>query len=127
MVGATAPTDGVNSPGSFNGTLVGDFTSALVGVQGTANVGGVSYNFQTPGFTTTGPLSQGMPLTVGPTSNAFGSGASPLPTTGSGCVSGCSTDVSGAFYGTNASHAGIVYKVQATGVAEVTGAATFAK
>jgi hypothetical protein len=68
-----------------------------------------------------------MSLAVGPTSNSFGSGASPLATTGTGCVSTCTTAVSGAFYGTNASHAGIVYKVQSIGVTEVTGAATFAK
>jgi hypothetical protein len=129
MVGATAPTDGVSTPGSFSGTLVGNFTGApIVGIQGTATVGGASYTFVTPGFTTTAPITSGIPLNVTSTSNNFfASGAPSLTTTGSGCVSGCTTDVSGAFYGTNASHAGIVYKVQATGVTEVTGAATFAK
>ncbi|MCG6875155.1 MAG: FecR family protein [Betaproteobacteria bacterium] len=125
LVGATAPTDGASAPGTFSGTLVGDFTTALVGVQGAATVGGATYNFQTPGFTTTGPLSNGMALNVTATSNNFSSGALPLPTTGGTCVSGCSTDVSGAFYGTNASHAGIVYKIQDTGITEVTGAAAF--
>ncbi len=117
MAGSTAPTDGVSTPGTFSGTLVGDFTGApIVGIQGTANVGGVSYTFLTPGFTTDGPITSGIPLNVTATSNNFpASGAPSLTTTGSGCASGCSTDVSGAFYGTNASHAGIVYKVQATG------------
>jgi hypothetical protein len=127
MVGATAPTDGVNTPGTFNGTLVGNFTGApIVGVQGTATVGGLSYQFQTPGFTTTAPITAGIPLNVTATSNNFAT-LTPLSTTGTGCVSTCTTDVSGAFYGTNASHAGIVYKVQSIGVTEVTGAATFAK
>jgi FecR protein len=125
MVGATKPTDGASTPGTFTGTLVGDFTTALVGVQGTATVGAATYTFQTLGFTTTGPLTNGMMLNVTSTSNNFSSGASPLPTTGGTCVSGCSTDVSGAFYGTNASHAGIVYKIQDTGITEVTGAAVF--
>jgi hypothetical protein len=107
---------------------VGNFTGPpIVGVQGTATVGGLSYTFSTPRFTTTAPITNGMSLAVGPTSNSFGSGASPLATTGTGCVSTCTTAVSGAFYGTNASHAGIVYKVQSIGVTEVTGAATFAK
>lgn len=129
MVGATAPTDGASTPGTFSGTLVGNFTGApIVGIQGTANVGGLSYTFVTPGFTTTAPITSGIPLNVTATSNNFfASGTPALTTTGSGCVSGCTTDVSGAFYGTNASHAGIVYKVQATGVTEVTGAAAFAK
>ncbi len=127
FAGATSPTDGVNAPGTFTGTLVGDFINAKVGVQGMATVGGVGYSFQTPGFTTTGPQTNGIPLTVTATSNNFAqTGLGPISPTG-GCVSGCSTDVSGAFYGTNASHAGIVYRINSFGTGEVTGAAAFKK
>ena len=127
LAGATAPTDGINSPGTFTGTLVGDFINAKVGVQGMATVGGVAYSFQTTGFTTTGPQTNGIPLNVTATSNNFAqTGLGPISFTG-GCASGCATDVSGAFYGANASHAGIVYRINSFGAAEVTGAAAFAK
>jgi hypothetical protein len=126
MVGATKPTDGVNPPGSFTGTLVGNFMGPpIVGVQGTATVGSATYTFETPGFTTKAPITNGIPLTVTTTSNYFTSGASPLTTTGGTCVSSCSTDVSGAFYGANASYAGIVYRIQDIRSAEVSGAAVF--
>jgi len=125
LVGATAPTDGVNSPGTFSGTLVGDFINAKVGVQGTASVGGLDYTFQTPGFTPVGPQTNGIPLNVTPTSNNFAqTGLGPISVS-SGCASGCTTDVSGAFYGSNASHAGFVYRINSFGVAEITGAAAF--
>jgi FecR protein len=125
MVGATSPTDGVNAPGSFTGTLVGDFINARVGVQGTATVGGVAYSFQTTGFTPTGPQTAGIPLNVTATSNNFAqTGLAPISYTG-GCASGCSTDLSGAFYGSSASHAGIVYRINSFGTSEVTGAAVF--
>lgn len=127
FAGATAPTDGVNTPGSFTGTLVGDFINAKVGVQGTATVGGLAYSFQTPGFLASGQQTGGIPLTVTATSNNFSqTGLGPISLSG-GCASGCSTDVSGAFYGTNASHAGIVYRINSFGTGEVTGAAAFKK
>jgi FecR protein len=127
LAGATAPTDGISSPGTFTGTLVGDFINAKVGVQGMATVGGVAYSFQTTGFTPTGPQTNGIPLNVTATSNNFAqTGLGPVTFTG-GCASGCSTDVSGAFYGASASHAGIAYRINSFGTAEVTGAAAFAK
>jgi len=127
MIGATAPTDGVSSPGTFNGTLVGDFLNGTVGLQGTANVGGLAYSFQTVGFTTTGPNPNGIPINVTPTSNNFAqSGLGPISFTG-GCASGCATDVKGAFYGNSASHAGIVYRINSFGSGEVGGAAAFAR
>jgi len=127
MIGATAPTDGASSPGTFSGTLVGDFVNATVGLQGTATVGGQGYSFQTAGFTTTGPNPNGIPLNVTATSNNFvASGIGPISATG-GCASGCATDVKGAFYGNGASHAGIVYRINSFGSGEIAGAAAFAK
>ncbi|MCL4802086.1 MAG: FecR domain-containing protein [Burkholderiales bacterium] len=121
LVGATAPTDGLSPPGSFTGTLVGNFISAspTVDVQGSAAVGGQVYTFQGSGIT----------VNVTATSNNFSAaGLGPIAASpGSGCSSGCTTDLKGAFYGTGASHAGFVYKISATGAAEVTGAAAFAK
>jgi len=134
LLGATSPTftSGATAPGTFSGTLVGDFTTHTVGLNmsvtmPTSTTTSLVYNAVTTGFQIGGP-NVGSQLTIALGTSGF-SGV--IPTTaglaGANCNSGsCTTNISGGFAGTGATHAGFVYQINDPGAGNViSGAAAF--
>jgi hypothetical protein len=120
LIGATSPTDGVNTPGTVTGgQLVANLGPApTVNLQNfTFTHAGSNYVMNKAAMPITGPLTPFLG-TLGSADFAGSTGACQFTI--------CSAQVNGHFYGTNASHAGFAYKVNAPGAA-VTGAAAFAR
>jgi len=127
LLGATSPTfsTGTTAPGTFSGTLVGDFLSNKVGLSMTVTMPTASaplvYNVATTGFAIGAPNPNSQ-LSI------TGSGFSgTITSTGvATCSGGCTTTVSGGFAGTGATHAGMVYQiVDSIAGNTVSGAAAF--
>jgi hypothetical protein len=124
LIGATSPTDGVNSPG----TVTGGQLVANLGPAPTVNLqnftfahAGNTYVMNKAGMPITGPLS---PFSGSLSGFAGGDFAG---STGTCASTSCSAQVNGHFYGANASHAGFAYKVNPGFAAPITGAAAFAR
>jgi hypothetical protein len=125
MIGATNPTvnNGTVAPGTFSGTLVGDFVNAKVGLTMTVTMPTIgTYNIQTPGFALGAPNPAS---TLNITGSGFGGTITTLPTAPN-CTGGCTTTVSGGFAGTGATNAGLVYSINDSIVGRtIYGAAAF--
>jgi hypothetical protein len=120
LIGATSPTDGVNTPGTVTGgqLVVNLGTAPTVNLQNfTFTQAGSNYVMNKAGMPITGPFS--------PFSGTLGS-ADFAGSTGACQFTICSAQVNGHFYGANASNAGFAYKVTGAGPA-ITGAAAFAR
>jgi hypothetical protein len=127
LLGATSPTfsTGATAPGTFSGTLVGDFLNNKVGLSMTVTMPTATtsqvFNVATSGFTLGGQNPNS-------TLNIAGSGfAGTFTNTDiTTCSGGCTTTVSGGFAGTGATHAGLVYQIVTPGAANtISGAAAF--
>jgi FecR-like protein len=122
MIGATSPTfsDGRTVPGTFSGTLVGDFISGKVGLDFAAAMPTKTYAFTTSGFTL-GGLNPNSPITITTSTSTF-SGSIFNP----GACS-CTASVSGFFAGSGATHAGMAYQISdpSIGTTTVSGTAAF--
>jgi hypothetical protein len=119
LAGATAPTNGVNAPGTVSGgQLVVNLGAApTVDLQNFAFAqGGSTYVMNKAGMPITGPLT--------PFSGTLGT-ADFAGSTGNCVSTSCSAQVNGHFYGANASHAGFAYRVNQGPFGNVSGAATF--
>ncbi len=93
LVGATSPTfnDGSTAPGSFSfGYFSVDFTSALLSLGFTVNIGGKAYNATGSNIPITNQFSASLAVT---------------------CWSTCNGHVQGLFFGSAAERAGIVYRI----------------
>jgi YD repeat-containing protein len=120
LIGATSPTDGVNTPG----TVTGGQIVASLGPSPTATLqnftfthSGSTYVMNKPGMPITGPFTPFVG-TLGTAEFAGSTGACQFTT--------CSAQVNGHFYGANASHAGFAYRVTGGGPT-ISGAAAFAR
>jgi YD repeat-containing protein len=120
LIGATSPTDGVNTPGAVTG---GQLVVNL-GAAPTVNL----QNFTFTHATSTYVMNKaGMPITgpFTPFTGTLGS-ADFAGSTGACSFTICSAQVNGHFYGANASHAGFAYRVTGGGPT-ISGAAAFAR
>lgn len=120
LIGATSPTDGVNTPG----TVTGGQLVANLGAAPTVNLqnftfahGGNTYVMNKTGMPITGPFT--------PFNGTLGT-AEFAGSTGACQFTACSAQVNGHFYGANASHAGFAYRVFGGGPS-ISGAAAFAR
>jgi YD repeat-containing protein len=120
LIGATSPTDGVNTPGAVTGGQI----VANLGAAPTANLqnftfthSGSTYIMNKAGMPITGPFT--------PFNGTLGS-ADFAGSTGACQFTICSAQVNGHFYGANASHAGFAYQVTGGGPT-ISGAAAFAR
>lgn len=118
LIGATAPTDGVNVGTVTGGTLTGAFgPTPKVGVDLSLAVGGQAYNINSGG--TTIPVNGG-----GPYAPFSASGVGTTSSTGA-CSMSCYTTLSGHFMGAGASHAGFAYNINVYPSTSIVGAAAF--
>lgn len=117
LIGTTSATDNLGSaPGTITGDLAIAFGSiSKVGFDLAMNVGGRGYSVATTGGAANPGASQTNVVlgSGGPTFSAAFNSVIPGSITGSGgaCVSSCQVSISGAFYGANASHAGVAMNV----------------
>ncbi len=116
LVGATAPTDGINTGKVTGGQLIGNFGPApTVDISNfSLTIAGNSYSMNQSGINVVG--------------SAFLSGVAVIPTGGAACASTfCTAQVSGQFMGAGATHAGFAYKLTdfSAGSTQIVGAAAF--
>lgn len=135
-VAATAPTDGINAPGTLDSAVVKiDFSRLAVAAQFVATVGGATYDLHTPGFLTNAFIQNSSlwngqgPWIAGRT----GQGTLELSTSGAPgvCGSGCSASIHGFLSGPGAGEIGAIYAVKGAdprtaAPAQVSGAAILA-
>jgi len=119
LIGATAPTDGINIGVVTGGTLVGAFgPTPKVGIDLSLAVAGQAYNINSGGAT--------IPVTgTGPYAPFSASAVNTTSSTGGCAVAACSTQVVGHFMGAGASHAGFTYSLFEYPGTTIVGAAAF--
>lgn len=120
LIGATSPTDGVNTPG----TVTGGQLVANLGAAPTVNLQNFTFSHSSGNYVMN---KVGMPITgpLSPFNGTLGS-ADFAGSTGACQFTICSAQVNGHFYGANASHAGFAYRVTGGGPT-ISGAAAFAR
>jgi hypothetical protein len=115
LIGATQPTlaFGVTPPGTFSGTLVGDFLNNKVGLNFTVTTSATAINMQTAGFST--GLNPSSEVGINRGASTFGGTiVATTPSTNTAVISGF-------FAGSVATHAGMSYLINNS----ITGVAAF--
>lgn len=118
LVGATHPTfaSGAGSPGTLNSaSMSADFGKGTMSLSMDMTVNGNNY------------VTTDQAMTIGSAPNDFTFSGSGMVTTGSNCISTCSTSVNGFFAGDDGSHAGLAYETNVNGNDHINGAAGFTK
>jgi hypothetical protein len=122
FVGATRPTrvDMSETPGTFtNGQMGVNFVTKQVGIQFNTAFSGFGYAWSTPGGAAD-PSKSTVTIAGGSTFAGGGISITPSGSPPSSCMTRCTGNINGAFFGTGATHAGFTYQG-----GDVSGAAVF--